>query len=112
LLKTLKTNYKNMHDHNNNNNEEGSHNGMMWMMLACCLLPILILFGGGAFLKSIGYGWVGIVLVGAFVIFHFRHMFGSHSNHNSDSNMVDDMHNTGQVKETPNKSNHKGGCCH
>lgn len=98
-----------MHDHNN---EEGSNNGMMWMMLICCLLPIVILFGGTAFLKSIGYGWVGIILLGGFAIFHFRHMFWSHKNHNSDSNMIDKMQNTGQVKDDKSKSNHKGGCCH
>ena len=100
-----------MHNHNN---EEGSNSGMMWMMLVCCLLPVVILLGGTSFLKSIGYGWLGIVLAGGFAIFHFKHMFGSHGNHKSDSNMVDDMRNVEQVKDDKDKqnNNHKSGCCH
>lgn len=71
-----------MYDHNNNNDEDKSYGGMMWMMIVCCLALFVFLFGGVSFLKSIGYGWIGIVLVLGFAIFHFRHMFGSHNNHN------------------------------
>lgn len=100
-----------MHEHNSND-EKSEHKGMMWMMLVCCLLPVVVLLGGTTFFKSIGYGWLGIVLMVGFAIFHFRHMFSSHSNHKSDSNVVDDMQNTDQIKDDKNKSTHKGGCCH
>ena len=90
-----------MNDHNNDN-KDGEHKGMMWMMLVCCLVPVLILFGGTTFFKSIGYGWVGLVLVAGFVIFHIRHMFGSHGSKKSKDSLV---------KDDNDSSNHKS-CCH
>lgn len=86
-----------MQDHNNDN----GHKGMMWMMLVCCLLPVIFLVGGSTFFKSIDYGWVGIMLIGVFMVFHLRHMFGSGNNHKTDN----------QTKNDKDLTNHKG-CCH
>jgi hypothetical protein len=98
-----------MHDHNNNGDE--SHKGMMWMMLLCCLIPVVILFGGARFFTSVGYGWIGIVLIGGFAVFHVRHMFGSHKNHISDSTRNGSEKDVDHVKADEDKPNHKS-CCH
>ena len=90
-----------MHNHNNSDNNGHEHKGMMWMMLVCCLVLIVTLLVGTSFFTSIGYGWVGIVLIGGFAAFHLRHMFGMHDKHKQGSN----------VKNDPNSKNHKN-CCH
>ncbi len=92
-----------MHNHSDG---EGGHRGMMWMMLICCLFPIVVLFGGTTFFKSIDYGWVGIVLVGGFILFHCRHMFGLRSTRKQGEELTDN-----NVKKDDDSKNHKN-CCH
>lgn len=90
-----------MHDHNKNDNANGEHKGMMWMMLICCLVPVLLLFGGVTFFKSVGLGWIGIVFVVGFLVFHFGHMSNKHDAHKSDV----------EKKVSDDSSDHKS-CCH
>lgn len=86
-----------MHEHNKN--ENSGMNGMMLMMLVCCLIPVLILFGGTKLLSSIGYGWVGFLLIGGFILFHFRRVLISHGTDKNDGEEIKD------------KTDHKN-CCH
>ena len=90
-----------MHDHNKNDNANGEHKGMMWMMLVCCLVPVLLLFGGVSFFKSVGLGWIGVVFIGGFLVFHFGQMFKKRSEHKPIS----------QEKKDDDSSDHKS-CCH
>lgn len=86
-----------MHNHNDNDNNGGKHKEIMWMMVVCCLVLIVPLLVGTSFFASIGYGWIGIVLVGVFVAFHLRHMFGPRNNPKPDDG----------VKNDRNSKNHK-----
>ncbi len=87
-----------MHDHNKNS----GHKGMMWMMIICCLLPVIVLFGGIEFFKSIGYSWIGIALVGIFILMYLFRMWRTNQDHNSNSQNVDNE---------KNKDSHNN-CCH
>jgi len=83
------------------NNSGGEHKGMMWMMLVCCLAPVVILLGGTTFLRSTPYVWVGIALIGGFIVFRLRYMFRPHGNQKEEE----------ITKENKESENHKS-CCH
>lgn len=78
------------------------HKGVMWMMLVCCLVPIILLLGGTALFQSVGYGWVGVVLIGGFVVFRLvPNLFGTHNDSKSEN----------KEKDGKNSTKHKS-CCH
>lgn len=83
-----------MNDHN--------HKGMMWMMLLCCLVPIVLLLSCTAFFRSVGYGWIGVLLIGGFAAFRLiPNLFGTHNDPKPEDKEKDDK----------NSTNHKS-CCH
>lgn len=88
-----------MHEHNNNSNDNNGHKGMMFI---CCLVPVVLLLGGTTFFKSIGYGWLGVVLIGGFIVFHLvRNLFKKRDNPKTETH----------EKDVRDSTNHKS-CCH
>lgn len=72
------------------------------MMVICCLLPVVVLFGGIEFFKSMGYSWIGVGLVGVFLLVYLFRMLRTRHDHNSDNQNIDNQ---------KNKENHNN-CCH
>ena len=93
---------QNTEDHNNGHD---MHKGMMWVMLVCCLLPVILLFGGVSFFRSLGYNWIGIVLIVIFLVAHFKQIWRL----DKCSKKEKEKEN---VNHSPNKKNDHTGCGH
>ena len=84
-----------------NNNMNSEHKGMMWMMVICCLVPVALLLSGSTLLKFANLRYVLIALIGVFVLFRLRHIFGL-ANHQKSND-----------KEKDGKDSiSRGSCCH
>ncbi len=90
-----------MHNHKDGKDVGNEHKGMMWMMLVCCLIPVLFLFGGTTFLKTIGFGWMGVAIVVGFLVFYVWNMFKKYGSTSPDN----------QKKDNLDSTKHKD-CCH
>ena len=66
----------------NNSNKNKSHS-MMWMMIPCLLLAGFLFWGGGR-LPSSGFGYIWLILIGAFILWHVWMMFKGHGGHGSE----------------------------